>query len=71
MEEEPQKIRQRAVFQIQGGTGVLSSSLPGVSSLQIWLQNFPLAGAGGALFFFLSPLEVKGSWGGEDGWEAQ
>lgn len=70
MEGEPQKIRQRAVFQIQGGTGVLSSSLPGVSSLQIWLQNFPLAGAGEALFFFLSPLKVKGSWG-EDGWEAQ
>lgn len=63
----------------------LSGPLPGSCSLRIWLQNFPLAGGGlwgggwgvggghsaGPLSFFLPPLNMKGSWGGERVWEAQ
>lgn len=50
MEREPKKICPHAAFQIWGGSGVLSSSLPGTWSSQIWLQKCPLA-QGGFIFF--------------------
>lgn len=62
MEGEPQKIHQHAVLQAQGGISALNSSLPGIRSPPIWLQNFPLLQGG--IVVFLPPLKMKGSWEG-------
>lgn len=66
MEGEPQKICQHAAFQIWGGTSVLSSSLPGTWSPQVWLQNFPLAQGGFFFVLFSATPQNEGELRGEE-----